>query len=980
MATNNYNEEFLKIKSTDEAKLREIQERYNKIQNPALDLTEKVNKLKILVNDLEISDTLNYHLELKLLVQEIERILENEEEGLKKIPTVEGFDLVLKDGSLEGALLGVFDPDSAILEVRYSLFKDGSVVEEVIKNYPSEVVRFNENSVGSYYSKATVVYNLEDGTADKNIIVESNYVDIEEEVLPLEEPRVEGMMLEDKGSLSGSLIGVLDPEQAITSVVYKLKNRAGTVVETRAETHPRGSVAFDSYQGGEEYQCWAEYYYDLNDKKGEQFKVVVSNKVTINEVTEENFPEDLPHSNLWAYAKVVNNNVEVTLNNTWGIISDTYGVYVDEKLVKTGKVNHTSINKGSAENRVDISYYNRGDVKVVYKVTYERGDGPDKVVYYKSTTGNMAPSFEMGKEVCKYPEWNPNKEYGSWGNPENGGEKVYYKGKHYHHVGWVKKGEAPDRSQWGWREFYYAECPEDHVMDTLGSDANAHLQPMEVNKVVGLGTPMEKKFIAYTPEWGKWGGLNYTPKISPWDKITHMQYAFIDVRPDYTNGFNVDPDDDHSALKRANKDCPNFTGYPLVTPNFFDGSAAFSNYGSTNAFHTEYVEYSKKYPYVKTIPSLGGWSRSGFFRDAASDKNIAFFTERCVELIRRFGFMGIDIDWEYPGIKREGDKVDNHYDIGCPRATNDEGKMFTKLMKSLRKALDSAGEEDGKYYFLSCAISAGRQKIELSDVENWHAYCDYISYMTYDIHGAFSDRTNHHSYTHQNSMEPAQEYNSMSIEELLDYLEAYYGVPQHKINIGTPFYSRGWSNVRKPSSGWEIPSLPGLYTMVTATGTPEQGRAAPGTLDGGRGAGVLPISHINKLLRGENVNVVTLDPVVGPENPFRGTTLLGRNFKRYYDSEAKAPYLYSEQDGIFYTYEDEESLSYKLSYLKKKELGGVIAWDISMDDFGVNTIGDPSHYDRLEVEDHMLSEVIFDSFKSNARVVAQSNYNKKWLK
>jgi len=34
-----------------------------------------------------------------------------------------------------------------------------------------------------------------------------------------------------------------------------------------------------------------------------------------------------------------------------------------------------------------------------------------------------------------------------------------------------------------------------------------------VTKIEGLGTPMEKMHITYTPEWGKWGGRKYTPKI-----------------------------------------------------------------------------------------------------------------------------------------------------------------------------------------------------------------------------------------------------------------------------------------------------------------------------------------------------------------------------------------------------------------------------------------------------------------------------------
>jgi chitodextrinase len=55
------------------------------------------------------------------------------------------------------------------------------------------------------------------------------------------------------------------------------------------------------------------------------------------------------------------------------------------------------------------------------------------------------------------------------------------------------------------------------------------------------------------------------------------------------------------------------------------------------------------------------------------------------------------------------------------------------------------------------------------------------------------------------------------------------------------------------------------------------------------------------------------------------------SFTKYYDSYAKAPYLYSESKQEFYTYEDKRSLGEKVGYVKEHNLGGIIIWELSAD-------------------------------------------------
>lgn len=693
-------------------------------------------------------------------------------------------------------------------------------------------------------------------------------------------------------------------------------------------------------------------------------------------IPDVDFPKNLPFSNLWAHTILNGNNYEMTLNNTWGIIGEKTAVYLDGVLYEVFNTNFTAFNKGSAKNIVANKYDSSKDLKIVYKVTYVRDEATKDTatVYYKSTTGVIEAATAGGSvKYCKYPQWNKDVEYGTATN------KIYFnKGYHFRHTGWAGKNDEPaPTTGWSpWTQLSASEetainCPGNHKLDTPGIEPNAHVKPMNIAKVASVGYPMEKMHITYTPEWGKWA-RKYTPKITPWSKISHMQYAFVDVRPDYKNRFITDKDD-ISHLDQTRADAAKGSGSLAVSPNIFDPGAAFSTYGTTNAFLTEYQDMCEKYPYTKPIASLGGWSRSAFFRDAASDEKRANFTAKCVEFLRTFLMVGIDIDWEFPGDRRDGDVVDNKNDLGTPRGGSDEAALFTILMKDLRKALDKAGQEDGKYYFLSCAISAGKNKIANSGIAGWHNACDFISYMTYDTHGAFDKTSNHQSYLYQNPLEPQNitnpENNAMAISDVIKHIKNTYGISPKKLTVGTPFYSRGWSGIFKPASGWTVPANPGLYvtTNINASANDAKGCSAPGTLDGGRGAGVLPLNHLNKLISGESVSVRTLDINREP-NPFAGIVLNGKDFKYYYDNNAQAPYLYSESKGIFYTFEDERSLDVKCQWVIDNDVAGVISWDIGMDDYGIDITNEQeanAAYKGLNQAEHLLTSVIFGKFKSN---------------
>jgi len=55
------------------------------------------------------------------------------------------------------------------------------------------------------------------------------------------------------------------------------------------------------------------------------------------------------------------------------------------------------------------------------------------------------------------------------------------------------------------------------------------------------------------------------------------------------------------------------------------------------------------------------------------------------------------------------------------------------------------------------------------------------------------------------------------------------------------------------------------------------------------------------------------------------------NFERFWDENAKAPYLYNASDSLFVSYDDTVSVSLKTRYTMEKGLGGIMFWELGND-------------------------------------------------
>ncbi|SQC02950.1 glycosyl hydrolase, family 18 [Clostridium tetanomorphum] len=170
-----------------------------------------------------------------------------------------------------------------------------------------------------------------------------------------------------------------------------------------------------------------------------------------------------------------------------------------------------------------------------------------------------------------------------------------------------------------------------------------------------------KRIVAYFTEWSVYGGHNnYKISDVPWDKVTHINYAFATIK---------------------NNKIALFDKWAATEMNFGDGwdSPYNGNLGQIK-------KYKKQYPNVKVLISIGGWSQSaGFHNVAKTTENRKTFSDSVVEFIREWNLDGADIDWEYPAFKREGDTIDNPNDQGTPWADEEKTNFYTSF-KRLKKS------------------------------------------------------------------------------------------------------------------------------------------------------------------------------------------------------------------------------------------------------------------------------------------------------
>ena len=276
-----------------------------------------------------------------------------------------------------------------------------------------------------------------------------------------------------------------------------------------------------------------------------------------------------------------------------------------------------------------------------------------------------------------------------------------------------------------------------------------------------------------------------------------------------------------------------------------------------------------KNPRLKLILSIGGWGADNFSDAALTAESRMRFALSAINVLKRYALDGIDLDWEYPGQPGPGIKF-----------RPEDKENFTLMLQTLRTQLDSLSDERRRTgdnrYVLTIASSGDARYFENTEMSRLHPYLDWINIMTYDFAGAWSPMTAHHA-----NLWPWKSGGRSAVEYVKRHLDA--GIPPRKLVLGVPFYGRGWTGVNAQNNGLN---------------QPYSGKA----LEAGLSISRLLAEYVDK-----------------------------QGYKRKWDAEAKAPYLWNERERTLIVYDDQESLLEKTRYIKRNNLGGAMYWEHSHD-------------------------------------------------
>ena len=400
---------------------------------------------------------------------------------------------------------------------------------------------------------------------------------------------------------------------------------------------------------------------------------------------------------------------------------------------------------------------------------------------------------------------------------------------------------------------------------------------------------MTYQIAAYFPEWQ--GQRPYSARLIDQaglaQKITVINYAFGMPGPDASGQRVVCRFRDAAAAYQRS--------YP--PEESVDGSGDQPDQPLRGHFN-QLRQLKARHPHLKLVVSLGGWTDSTWFSDAARTPEARqTFVAACLDtyihghLPRENGaggpgaaaglFDGIDIDWEYP---LAGGLPNMHTHPADPA-------NFVLLLAEFRRQYAAIGRPD---LLLTAALPGPAQAAQFN-IDQAHAYLDWVALMTYDLRGDWHPITGHHTNLYNADLDPAPPAERLSADATVRVYRDRFGVPPEKLLLGAAFYGKGWS----------------------AVGPQQDGLFQPGQ----------PLGEY-----GGNYRVLL--------------EKMQRGYQRHWDESAQAPWLYHPGEQVFITYDDPQSVARKAEYVIANHLGGVMFWELTGDD-------DPSSllttlYDTLE--------------------------------
>ncbi|ELU16704.1 hypothetical protein CAPTEDRAFT_113634 [Capitella teleta] len=284
-------------------------------------------------------------------------------------------------------------------------------------------------------------------------------------------------------------------------------------------------------------------------------------------------------------------------------------------------------------------------------------------------------------------------------------------------------------------------------------------------------------------------------------------------------------------------------------------------------------------PNLRVLLAVGGWNMGSqpFSQMVVSRENRHKFNEHAVLFLRKWGFDGLDVDWEYPGARG---------------STTRDKELYTLLMQELRAAFEEEVALSGRErLILAAAVSAGKKVIDGAyDVPSLVKCVDFLNLMAYDLHGSWEKVTGINS-----PLKARQGAVGEEAQLCQDWAVNYWiskGCPAEKLVLGCAMYGRTFTLKDPKNHG----------ILAPASGAGMAGKFT-------REAGFLSYYEVRE------------------------------DMHMYMQSRREQEACYAFKEDQWVGFDDVNSINKKVDYIRAEGLGGAMVWSWDLDDFSGNLLG-----------------------------------------
>lgn len=180
--------------------------------------------------------------------------------------------------------------------------------------------------------------------------------------------------------------------------------------------------------------------------------------------------------------------------------------------------------------------------------------------------------------------------------------------------------------------------------------------------------------------------------------------------------------------------------------------------------YKKFTSLKQTHPHLLTILSVGGWEDSAcckYSSLAADAQKRKSFAENSAEFLKKYGFDGLDVYWDYPVYRG---------------TMASDRENYVELLRELNEVYNSEN------LYLTATVRTSHWMVHKAfDIKNMSRYVDYLNMITFDHSGFWAKKIGFHA-----PLKSEDKYNI--IYSVNDFLQ--HGVPSEKLVLGLPFYGQ----------------------------------------------------------------------------------------------------------------------------------------------------------------------------------------------